>query len=135
MRRLFPIALAAALTSGCSAGKDTAASQQAVARFHQRLDAGQYDAIYDNSGAELKAITPKPQFVALLAAIHGKLGAVQASKQVGWNVNYNNGVGTVALTYQTQFASGSGTEQFVYRTGEPPSLVGYHIESSDLMTK
>ena len=135
MRRLFPIALAAALVGGCSAGRDTAAAQQAVVQFHQRLDAGQFDAIYDASGSELKAITSKPQFVALLAGIHGKLGAVKQTKQVGWNVNYNTGGGTITLTYQTQFGAGSSSEQFVYRTGATPMLIGYHIEPTDPMSK
>ena len=135
MRRLFPIVLMAAVLGGCSAGKDTAASQQAVTQFHHQLDAGQYDAIYDGSGGELKALTSKPDFVALLDAIHRKLGAVKEAKQVAWNVNYNTGGGTISLTYQTQFASGSSTEEFVYRTGQPPALIGYHIQSNDLMTK
>ena len=130
MRSLIPIALAVALTGGCSAGQDTAAAQQAVVQFHQRLDAGQFDAVYDEAGPELKAITPKPQFVQLLTQIHGGLGTVKATKQVGWNVNYNNGSGTVTLTYETQFASGNGTEQFIYRTGKPLLLAGYHIQST-----
>jgi len=134
MRRLFPIVLSAAL-AGCSVGKDTEASQQGVASFHQQLDAGRFDAIYDGSGAELKAVTPRPQFVALLDNIHRKLGAVKDARQVGLNVNYGTSGGAVTLTYQTQFASGSGTEQFVFRTGKPPLLIGYHIESNDLMTK
>ena len=134
MRRLFPIALAICV-GGCSAGQDSAASQAAVVRFHQLLDSGQFDAIYDSTGPELKGITPKPQFVQLLDSIHRKLGAVKQSKQVGWNVNYNTSGGTVSLTYETQFASGSGTEQFVYRSGKPPLLIGYHIESSDLVLK
>ena len=135
MRHIFPIALASALVCGCHAGEDTAAAQQGVQRFHQMLDAAQFDAIYDATGPELKAITPKPQFVALLEGIHTRLGAVQHSKQVGWNVNYNNGGGTIALTYQTQFTSGTGTEQFVYRTGQPALLIGYHIESADMFGK
>jgi hypothetical protein len=135
MRRFVAMTLAAALVGGCSAGQDTAATQQAVAQFHQRLDAGQFDSIYDQAGPELKAITPKAQFLPLLAAIHSRLGAVKQAKQVGWNVNYGTGGGTISLTYDTQFASGSGTEQFIYRTGRPPLLVGYHIQSNDLFIK
>ena len=130
MRRLYSVVLAGALVAGCSAGKDTAAAQQAVVQFHQRLDAGQFDAVYDASGPELKAITSKPQFVQLLAGIHGGLGAVKSTRQTGWNVNYNNGSGTVTLTYETQFASGGGTEEFIYRAGARPLLAGYHIQST-----
>jgi hypothetical protein len=97
------------------------------------LDAGQSEAIYEASAPEMKASTPKAGFIRFLDAVHRKLGGVKEAKQVGWGVNYNTGGGTVTLNYQTRFASGSGTEQFVYRTGSAPSLLGYHISSTDLI--
>ncbi|HEX5182562.1 MAG TPA: hypothetical protein VFW19_05345 [Allosphingosinicella sp.] len=133
MRKFLIVGAAAALVASCSAGKDMAAAGQAATHFHRMLDAGQYEAIYDASTPELKASTPKAGFVRFLDAVHRKLGAVKEAKQVGWGVNYNNGFGTVTLNYQTQFASGSGTEQFVYRTGATPALLGYHINSTDLV--
>jgi hypothetical protein len=81
----------------------------------------------------MKAATPKASFVRFLDAVHRKLGAVKEAKSQGWGVNYNTSGGTVTLTYQTQFANGSGTEQFVYRTGSAPALLGYHINSTDLI--
>src|SRR4051812_29011765 len=57
MRRFLPIALAACV-GGCSAGADIGASQQGVVIFHHMLDAGQFDAVYDGAGPELKGITP-----------------------------------------------------------------------------
>lgn len=135
MGRLVPIALIVALTGGCSAVKDEGAAQQAVVRFHQMLDAGQFDAIYDGSAPKMKVAATKATFVQLMDAIHRKLGVVKEAKQQGWNVNYMNGVGTITLSYQTQFASGSGAEQFVYRTGDRPLLIGYNINSTDLMIK
>ncbi|HEY1604734.1 MAG TPA: hypothetical protein VGF77_03980 [Allosphingosinicella sp.] len=82
MRR-FLIVGAAALLAGCSAMKDEAAAGQAAAHFHQLLDAGRYDAIYDASTPELKASSPKPNFIRFLDAVHRKLGAVKDAKQVG----------------------------------------------------
>jgi opacity protein-like surface antigen len=133
MRKLLIVAAATVLLAGCSAGKDAAAAEQAVTHFHQQLDAGQFDAIYDASAPELKAVTPKAAFLRLLDAIHRKLGAVKGATSQGWGVNYGTGGGTVTLNYQTQFARGSGTEQFVYRTGSAPTLLGYHINSTDLI--
>jgi hypothetical protein len=133
MRNFLILGAATALLASCSAGKDEAAATQAVVQFHHQLDAGQFEAIYDASAPEMKTSTPKASFVRFMDAVHRKLGAVKEAKQQGWGVNYTNGVGTVTLSYQTQFASGSGTEQFVYRTGAAPSLVGYHINSTDLV--
>ncbi len=133
MRKFLIVGAATGLLAGCSAGKDEAAAEQAVTHFHQLLDAGQYESIYDASTPEMKASAPKPSFVRFLDAVHRKLGAVKQAKQVGWGVNYNTGGGTVTLNYETQFANGSGTEQFVYRTGSAPALLGYHINSTDLV--
>lgn len=133
MHKFLIAGAATALLAGCSAGKDEAAAEQAVVQFHRQLDAGQFEAIYDASGPDMKASTPKASFIRFLDAVHRKLGAVKGTKAQGWGVNYTNGVGSVTLNYQTQFASGSGTEEFVYRTGTTPTLVGYHINSTDLV--
>ncbi|HEX4737461.1 MAG TPA: hypothetical protein VH331_07860 [Allosphingosinicella sp.] len=133
MRKDLIVLTAAVLVAGCSAGKDEAAAAQAVVQFHHQLDAAQYEAIYDATTPEMKASTPKASFVRFLDAVHRKLGAVKDTKTQGWGVNYNTSGGTVTLTYQTQFANGSGTEQFVYRTGSAPALLGYHINSTDLI--
>jgi hypothetical protein len=133
MRKFLIVGAATALLAGCSAGKDEAAAEQAVTHFHQLLDAGQSEAIYDAATPEMKANAPKADFIRFLDAVHRKLGVVKEAKQQGWGVNYNTGGGTVTLSYQTRFANGSGTEQFVYRTGAAPALLGYRINSTDLI--
>lgn len=133
MHKFLMLGAATALLAGCSAAKDEAAAAQAVVQFHHQLDAGQFEAIYNATAPEMKANTPKASFVRFLDAVHRKLGAVKDVKPQGWGVNYTNDVGSVTLNYQTQFARGSGAEQFVYRTGAAPSLVGYHINSTDLV--
>jgi hypothetical protein len=133
MRKFLILGAATALLAGCSAGKDEAAAAQAVVQFHHQLDAGQFEGIYDASAPEMKASTPKANFIRFMDAVHRKLGAVKEAKQQGWGVNYTNGVGTVTLNYQTQFANGSGAEQFVYRTGSAAALLGYNINSTDLV--
>jgi hypothetical protein len=133
MRKFLIVGAAAGLLSGCSALKDEAAAGQAVTHFHQLLDAGQYEAIYAAAAPELRASSPKPNFLRFMDAVHRKLGAVQEAKQQGWRVDYGTGGGTISLSYQTRFARGGGAETFVYRTGPTPLLVGYNINSSDLI--
>jgi opacity protein-like surface antigen len=130
--------LAAALlfaAAGCSAGEDKSAAEQAVAGFHQALDSGRFEALYDGSSADLKRASSKEDFLRLLDAVHRKLGNVQESKQVGWRVNYATGGSVVDLVYETRFAAGKGREEFVYRAGKQPSLLGYNINSSDLIAR
>jgi len=133
-----PILFAALLfaAGGCSALKDKEAAEGAVTRFHQMVDAGQADAIYDAASADLKAVTSRKQFSQLVLTIHDRLGAVKDAKRQGWKVDYANGEGTATLTYATRFAAGEGKEDFVYRLGgAQPALMGYHITSDALVAK
>jgi hypothetical protein len=124
-----------AVLGGCSAAKDEAGAEQAVGRFHQMLDAGRYEEMYDMSAPEMKSATPKASFVQLMQTIHRKLGSVRQAKQQGWYVNYGTAGAIVRLTYQTDFAAGHGAEQFVVRAGPAAAVMAYNINSTDLILK
>ena len=133
---MLRISIAASLlfVSACS-GADTGAAEQEVARFHQRLAAGEVDSIWASAGPDMKKAGTKAEFDAFLNAVRRKLGKVRSTERTGWRVNYGTSGGTVELAYSTQFEHGAGTEQFVFSTGEPPALVGYHVNSPALITR
>jgi len=134
MRKAIIASALGLLMAGCSSMKDVQASEQQVTRFHQMLDAGQFDAIYQASSSDMKNSDPADKFEAFLGAVHRKLGAVTATKLNGFNVNYTTGGSFATLNYGTTFAGGSATEQFVYRLGNgTPQLAGYHINSDALV--
>ena len=121
--------------AACSMADDTALAEAQVAQFHQGLDSQQFEAMYENGGQELKGAATKTDFVALLSAVHRKLGAVTSSNKVSWHVNYHTSGSFVTLGYETTFANGKGTEQFVYKLSDDKALlVGYHINSNELIT-
>jgi len=125
--------LAATVTS-CSASKNLDAVESEVTRFHQELTAGKFDQIYTAAADDLKKVTGQQEFVKLLRAVNSKLGPTRVVKRTGWNVNVTTSGSFVALTFDTQFEKGRGTEQFVYRiTGGKALLAGYHIMSNDLI--
>lgn len=129
MRKAMIAAAALIAVAGC-AGKRSA--EQAVEQFHQMVDAGRYQEIYRNSDPELKRITSEEQMTAVLSQIHERLGAVRSSQQSSFNINANNGVSRVQLTYNTEFAAGRATENFNYRVeGGQARLAGYHINSAN----
>ena len=132
MRKLLLIAAALLAASGCSAGRHKTAAEAAVAQFHQMVNAEQYREIYQASASELKSVTSEEQLTGLLQSIHDRLGNSGAATQRGWNVTVSNGVSMVNLNYETQFANGTATENFVYRVDNgAPSLAGYHVNSPD----
>ena len=135
-RSLVCLVALVAILSGCSMSEDAAVAEQAVPRFHEQLDAGRFDAIYDESADELKTATTQQEFVAFLEAVHRKLGNTKASDKTGWTVNYQTSGSFVTLGYKTTFDGGSAEEQFVFRLQEKAAvLVGYHINSTALILK
>lgn len=132
MRKLWLAGAALAVTS-CGAARDTEGAEAQVAAFHRAYNAGRHGPLWDRAAPAMKEITPKPQFLDLMAQLRERLGAVEATKQTGWNVNYATGGSQVTLTYQTTFANGEGTETFIYDTGKPPRLMGWHVVSPVLL--
>lgn len=115
---------------------DTALAEAAVPDFHQALDSGQFDQLYEDGADELKQAVQRQDFVALLDAVHRKLGDVSSSTKSGWNVNYHTSGTFVTLTYDTAFSQGKATEQFVFKLSDSKALlVGYHINSNDLVAR
>jgi hypothetical protein len=82
-------------------------------------------------------LATEADFTAFLQAVHRKLGQVKESHLLGRNDNWTSGVGTlVTLVYDTKFAGGIGTEQFVWRIRDGrPLLFGYHLNSNAMITK
>lgn len=74
--------------------------------------------------------------MALMTAIHKKLGNVQQASRKGFFVNYNTSGTSIRLTYATKFAGGDADEEFVWsKQGDNFLLLGYHINSIALITK
>ena len=125
--------------SGCI-NSDTvggkSAAEPGVTRFHELLKQREFEAMYVETGEQFKSAVAKPLAIKLFSAIDRKLGPLQETKQVNWNVNTHNLVTTVALVYQTRFAEGEATETFTFvvQNGKA-ELIGYNIASLDMLIK
>jgi len=140
-RNLAVVALlcgASLLLCSCgSVSQDAVLAKQGVAEFHSQLDAEQYAALYAEADPKLHDAATQADFTKLLEAVHRKLGTVRQSNLRTWNAAWHTGQGTtVTLTYDTTFATGSGTEQFLWHIDDNRALLyGYHINSADLIEK
>ncbi len=125
--RILVVAAAAAL-AGCSMSADTKVAEQAVTDFHQKLDAGQIDAIYAAASTDLRKTTSHERFAGFLGEVHRKMGNTKSSNEKKWFVNFNTSGSFVTLTYDTVYAGGNAKEEFVYRIEDGKALLaGYHI--------
>jgi hypothetical protein len=134
---LVLLALAIAGLSGCTGMlKGKQAGENAIAEFHKLYNEGKLVEIYAATTADFKKATTEKQLVDLLAAIQRKLGKVKESTNAGFNVNTFNLTTRIVLNQQTTFEQGSGTEVFTFEmNGDNAVLLGYNINSNDLITK
>ena len=129
------------LLGACGGMASIGPSRDAVARFHQQLDARQFERIWSEADDAFRGSTTREQALQLLDAIHRKLGAVVSSTERAWNVRSFVGSGAlsgdfVQLTEDTTFERGIGAEDFAWKIVDgTPRLAGYHINSADLVTR
>lgn len=137
--KLQIIMLSIALVSfagSCSFTRGKATAEAGVEKFHEQFNAGHFHEIYSQSDPELKKVATEEDFVALLDAVHRKLGTVKETHSAAWGVNATT-MGMIAnLTYDVEFSEGKGSEQFVFHiSGDKAALVGYHVNSPLLITR
>jgi Protein of unknown function (DUF4019) len=127
---------ASLLAVACGAQRDLAASDTAVTHFHQLLDGQDYASIYTQADQKFRDATKRDDFVALMTAVHRKLGQVGSAARTGFFVNYNTSGSQIRVSYATKFSEGDAEEQFVWsKSGDKLVLLGYHINSIALITK
>ena len=133
---LVLVALLLTAASACSLARGKGIAEAAVVKFHNQFNAGQYHEIYEQADQALKKSASEDEFVALLEAVHRKLGTVKEAHSVGWGVNATP-TGTMAtLSYDIDFSEGKGNEQFVFHiSGDKAALYHYNVNSPLLITK
>lgn len=120
-------------TQGCGTSSPTPLAQAAVATFHSKLNAAQFEAIWDEADDVFRSKTSREDYAKLTDTVHKKLGLVVNTTAQGWQVNYLDAQARVVLHEQTQFQHGSGVETFMYIVrGNSVKLAGYNIKSDSL---
>ena len=100
--------------SGCSSGEQ-GREALAVREFHQRLEQGRVDLIYENSSAFLKGQLSEAQFRHFLAQTRG-LGRLQGSERAHYDrTSVAGGSDLVLAFYNSRFAKASCLESFSWQ--------------------
>jgi hypothetical protein len=128
--------LSCSVIVGCGAKKDLDEAQGAVGVFHAQLDTENYAAIYSQADQRFRDASKQEEFLALMTAIHNKLGTIQSTERQGFNVFFNTSGTQVRVTYATKFTGGDAQEQFIWvKDGDSMRLLGYNINSNALIIK
>ena len=127
------IIVSALLVAGCG-GTDEA--KRGVAEFRSRVAQRSYAEIYYAAGSELRQAATQEQFERLMTTLDTRLGAWQAAEEPAWTVTRGTGGHLVKLTYQSQFARGGASEQFLWRIErDGPVLLAYYVNSPLLLAQ
>jgi hypothetical protein len=134
VRKAFFGVLLLGFLIGCSPGKDVPIAEKAIDQFHERLNAGDLDAVYETSGNQMKTAATKDFLSQFLAAVHRKLGNFQSGKTAGWNDQVMTGGHTLTINYSAEYERGSASESFTFSIeNDRATLEGYHINSNALI--
>jgi hypothetical protein len=130
------------LMGGCGLfwvkAKETASrAEREAAVFHQRLEAGQYSAIYDAAAPGFRDTISRADLAKFLGAVHNKMGACRTPvAALSFLTNASTSGTRVRLRYRLECASGPLEEGLVFlSTGDGPRLFHYSANSPVLVIK
>ncbi len=126
-----------ALATGCGGlTKGKGAAEQGIAHFHDLYNQSKFDQIWQDASPKFRAASAKPKYDEFMAALQRKLGNVVSTTNTTWNVGTFNTETTARMAQHTIFEKGQGTESFTFSIdGTNATMVGFNIESMDLITK
>lgn len=135
MLKWIALAVGAALLAACNPVAQTQDARAQVDLFHERLNAGDDDAIWTNADESLRETATREELFRLLASVRKSLGDVEETSQNGMGVNTNMQGTFTTLRMETHFERGRGAETFVFRgSGDSLRLIAYNINSPDMMS-
>jgi hypothetical protein len=130
---IFRLLLAFAGTlalAACNPGAQLEDAQQQITQIQALYNAGDARGIYRLGGDAFRKAAPVKQLEAMMTLFKVRLGAIESSKQSGFNSGFHNGITTTTVVMQTRFAKGEGTETYLFHgSGEEMELVGWTVNS------
>jgi hypothetical protein len=118
--------------TGCGLKQNTKAAETEVDRFHQRWNADEFKAAYDEAHANFRNSQTADVIIGTLQGVKRNYGAFKSATRRSWGFNSDNGVTEVKLKYDSAYENGSAVEAFVYRmSGQKALLVSYDIMSPE----
>ena len=134
MRKTLAALACLGLLAACSPANDLPQGEAGITTFHQKLNAQDYNGIYDGASPDFRATTSRADFQRFMAAIHRKLGAFQSGSSAGWNDSMLTSGHMLTINYAAKYDQGSAEESFVYRLADGKAvLAGYHVNSTALV--
>ncbi len=132
--KLYLACAFALLLAACNPMEQADAVDAKIAQFHETYNAGDAQALYEQTGQEFHEATTPEQMAALVEEVSEKMGAVESTERTNINIDINDGDNVTVVTMGTVFTKGEGTETFTfYGQGEEARLVGWNVDSPNFL--
>jgi hypothetical protein len=120
------------ITTSCSVPEGIHASTIASTRFHELVDAGQFNVIYDGATEAFKKAVPRDKFLAFMKSAQTKMGVCNTAKLTRnyFFASINGGIGN--LSYIRRCEKGRLYEDFQWRVVRGKAMLQSYSPKSGL---
>lgn len=119
--------------AGCGFQREKDLAAKASAEFHQRLGAGEYDAIYDDSTDRFRTVDRRTM-VGYFRRINRKMGACTSFRPGAPGVLASPKTGTsITETFRTNCSNGEMRESFVWKIINDRAKLDQYAANSQLL--
>jgi hypothetical protein len=132
-KRRFALLVLVIAQSGCALRRDIEIATKATEQFHQQMQAGQYDAIYDSASDEFKRTLAKPAALAYLTELTTKLGTCGNPKTSHVNISPASNGTLVSLDGWIECVNGPLEERFVWLIRQGNVQLNSYLARSPLL--
>ena len=99
------VLIALAWSCGTHFYRDYGICRSSVDRFHQHVNRGEYESIYNEASEDLRAGTPEADQIKVFQTVHEKMGSALKIKPLGFHVKASTNNGILAdQVYETEFS-------------------------------
>jgi hypothetical protein len=106
-------------------------ADQAVQRFHDHLNRGEFDEICREGDPAFSQGEKHDELVHLLEQVHRKLGNAEGARRVNLHASAGTSGTFVTAQFTTHFEQAPAAETFAWRTGwNTLKLYGYNVQSN-----
>ena len=133
MRRILA-GLAAWALVACNPVENMNAGEDRIADFQDAYSRGDDEAMWAMTGPEWRNASTRAEFDELLRILEARMGSIEGTERVGFNVNTNTEGTFTVVQMQTQFEKADGTEVYTFLgNGSDMQLVGWNVNSDALL--
>ena len=127
MRNVIAI-VGAVLLAACSGGS-TATPEERIDEFNQRLDAADYDAIWQSTAAEFKEVVTRDEFALMLESAHEALGDFESAQTISTEETEIDGMQFVEVHQLVTYENDEADVSFRFKRDDL-SLASWDIDSN-----